>query len=196
MTTIKNLTTIILAGGKSSRMGYDKGLALINNRPMISYLLEQSKKFANTTLIITNQEGYGSFDCLCFTDEWKEKGPLGGIHAGLLHSSTTKNLVLSCDTPFISSEIINELIRNCGNEDVLVAEHGGFMEPLCAIYDQRCLPFIEKALTENRLKITDVLNEMNMVRINFDIFGTTTKKTFANINTPEELKEYQSTHEN
>ena len=98
----KEITVIVLAGGKSSRMMKDKGLILFNDKTLIEHSIEKVKKVAAHIFIITTNSAYQQFGYPCIEDELKERGPLGGIFTGLVHSSTQKNLVIGCDMPFLS----------------------------------------------------------------------------------------------
>src|SRR6202008_2205785 len=99
------ITAIILAGGKSSRMKEDKGLVYFNGKMLVEHVIASAKKMTTRIIIITANPAYRQFGYPCTEDEMKEKGPLGGIFTGLVHSSTKKNLVLGCDLPFLSQQI-------------------------------------------------------------------------------------------
>ena len=118
---------------------------------------------------------------------------MGGIYSGLIHSSSQKNLVLGCDTPFFSDHLLRSLTENFSDEDALVTEHNGKAEPLCAIYDRNCIPHFHTLLKQGKLKVIDALQGLKTVLINFDKEAWLTKNEFANINTPEELKKYSNT---
>lgn len=186
------MTAIILAGGKSSRMKQDKGLILLQGKMMIEHIIEKAKEVTESIIIITEDPAYLQFGLPCFADTFPGKGPLAGIYSGLLHSSTVKNLVLGCDTPFLSGRILAALRDHCDTEDALVTEHNGKAEPLCAVYDRSCIPHFRKALEAERLKITVALQGLKTVYISFDREDWMTKELFANINTPEELNEYRN----
>ena len=143
-------------------------------------------------MIITQNPAYRQFGIPCHKDAFKESGPLGGIYTGLVHSSTQKNLVVGCDTPFLSENILTGLMNKSGSEGVLITEHNGKAEPLCAIYDRNCIPHFKTSLELSRFKITDALHDLDTVVINFDDKDWITDHAFANINTPEELLKYGS----
>ncbi len=189
----KELTAIILAGGQSSRMMQDKGLVCLHGKSMIEYIIEKVKKITGNIIIITQNPAYRKFGYPCFKDSFKELGPLGGIYSGLIHSSSQKNLVLGCDTPFFSDHLLRSLTENFSDEDALVTEHNGKAEPLCAIYDRNCIPHFHTLLKQGKLKVIDALQGLKTVLINFDKEAWLTKNEFANINTPEELKKYSNT---
>lgn len=188
----KNITAIILAGGKSSRMKEDKGLVLFNGKALVEHVIDATRKVTDNIIIVTANPAYQQFGVNCIEDDMKDKGPLGGILTGLVHSSTTKNLMLGCDMPFLSGELLRALIRNCGEEDVLLTEHKGLAEPLCSVYDRSCITHIRLLIEQDQLKITDALAGLKTRVISFDKEGWFRGNEFANINSIEELKKYDS----
>jgi len=188
----QGITAIILAGGKSSRMKEDKGLVYFNGKMLVEYVLESVKEITDKIIFITANPAYQQFGFPCFEDELKDKGPLGGIFTGLLHSPTQKNFVIGCDMPFLSERLFKELITRCGEEDVLLTEHLGLAEPLCSIYDRSCITHIRPKLEQNQLKITDALEGLKTRVISFDNEDWFVGNEFANINSIEELNKYKS----
>src|SRR5690606_20588107 len=99
-------TGIILAGGKSSRMGRNKALLDFHGQTVIETIANELQKIVNHLIIVTNnQEDYAFLQLPMVSDKWQGIGPLAGIHAGLSISKTEKNLVVACDMPFVSREI-------------------------------------------------------------------------------------------
>ena len=188
----KEKTAIILAGGKSSRMKEDKGLVSFNGKLLVEHVIETIKKITGKIIIITVNPAYKQFGYPCLEDEMKDKGPLGGIYTGLVHSSTQKNLFVGCDMPFLSEKLLTELINTCGEEDVLLTEHRGKAEPLCSVYDRSCIAHIRPLLEQDQLKITDALVGLNTRVISFDREEWFRGNEFANINSIEELKKYET----
>ena len=188
----KDITAIILAGGKSSRMKEDKGLVYFNGKMLVEHVIASAKKMTNHIIFITANPAYRQFGYPCVEDEMKEKGPLGGIFTGLVHSSTQKNFVLGCDMPFLSQNIFSGLINNCEGLDALLTEHKGKAEPLCAIYDRSCIPQFRHLLEQDQLKITDALEGLKTRVISFDNEDWFVGNEFANINSIEELRKYET----
>lgn len=186
----KNITAIILAGGKSSRMKTEKGLVLFQGKPLVQHVIEAAKKITDTIIIVTSNPDYKQFGCDCIEDELKDKGPLGGIYTGLSHSSAQKNLILGCDMPFLSEQLLKELVNNSGEEDVLLTKHKGLAEPLCSVYVKNCAVHIRGLLEQNQLKITDALAGLKTRVISFDKEDWFGGNEFANINSIEELNKY------
>jgi molybdopterin-guanine dinucleotide biosynthesis protein A len=188
----EKITAIILAGGKSSRMKEDKGLMYFRGKMLVEHVITSVRKITDKIIIITANPDYRELGYPCFEDEMKEKGPLGGIMTGLVHSSTEKNLVIGCDMPFLSPKILNGLIKNCEGLDALLAGHMGRMEPLCAVYDRSCLFHLRSQLEQNQLKITTALEGLKTRVISFDDEEWFAGNEFANINSIEELKKYSA----
>jgi molybdopterin-guanine dinucleotide biosynthesis protein A len=179
------LTAIILAGGKSSRMGEDKGLMLFNGKPMIQYIIDTIKPLVDDVMIIANQEDYNAFGYPVYADLIKDSGPLAGIYTGLHYSKTEKNIVLSCDVPFVTKEVINELIANCENVDGVICENEGRTHQLIGVYDKSNSDFFKNELENGQRKIKLVLQKLNVKTINLNHFDN---KIFNNINSKDDIK--------
>ncbi|MFZ1321606.1 MAG: molybdenum cofactor guanylyltransferase [Ignavibacteria bacterium] len=191
MTGKNKITAAILAGGKSSRMGEDKGFMYLNNKMLIEYVIDEVKKITDKIIIITANSEYEQFGYPCHNDLIKNSGPLGGIYTALTFSETRKTLILSCDSPFITSDVLSILVNKANEEDVLVFENKGEAEPLFAVYDKNCLKPIEELIKNNKLKMKDALNSLKKVQYKFDEYGFDNRKFFTNINTPTELTKHQ-----
>jgi molybdenum cofactor guanylyltransferase len=186
------ITVIILAGGKSTRMKTDKGLIYFGNITLIEHVIQSVKKITDHIIIITQNPAYEKYGYPCYPDVFKDKGALGGIYSGLDHSSAQKNLVVGCDMPFLSENLLTSLINKCGDEDVLLTEHRDQAEPLCAIYDKNCITHIRSQLEQNQLKITAALEGLKTRLISFDNEDWFEGNEFTNINSIEELKKFES----
>ncbi|MCK6650149.1 MAG: molybdenum cofactor guanylyltransferase, partial [Bacteroidia bacterium] len=111
------ITGIILAGGKSSRMGTDKGIVELNNKALIEYVIETLREVTDQIIIIANNNHYDKFGYEVYPDIIKEAGPMGGIYTGLFYSTTEHNFILSCDTPLLNKNILKEIIATTQNND-------------------------------------------------------------------------------
>lgn len=194
MSRQKQISAIILAGGKSTRMMSDKGLIAFNDKPLIEHVIEKVNSITNNIIIISSNPAYIQFGYPCFEDIIKDKGPLSGIVTGLVNSTTQKNFVVACDMPFLSTAILQGLITNCAGVDAVIAEHKNMAEPLCAIYDKRCIPHFRLKLEQNQLKINLALEGLKTRVISFDKENCFTGNEFSNINTLEELKNLTYKH--
>lgn len=188
--TKKKITGIILAGGKSSRMGSDKGIVNLNGKKFIEHILEAVLPNVNEVLIIANNDNYNNLGYKVIKDTIKDCGPLGGIYTGLMNSQTENNIVVSCDIPFINSDLIKYIIENTSNADITVPVYKGNIEPLCAVFTKRTSDQIYNLIMNKDLKIQNILKYF----ITKEIFITKMQefyndKLFVNINTPEELEQ-------
>ncbi len=187
----KNITAIILAGGKSSRMKTDKGFVSFNGKLLIEHVLDAVKKITGNIIIVTRDPAYLAFGFPCYPDIYKEKGALGGIYTGLVNSSSQKNIVVGCDMPFLSKNVLEDLVKNCEDADVLLTMHKDKEEPLCSVYDKSCIPHFKDLIGKDHLKITEALMGLKTRLISFDKEEWFAGNEFANINSIEELKKYE-----
>lgn len=177
----------ILCGGKSSRMQSEKGLVLYQNKPFIEHIIDAVLPISSNIQLITNTTDYDYLAYKKIKDIVADKGPLGGIYTALVHSETEMNLILSCDIPLISSEILLELIENHGtNFDVSVFEDTNRMHPLIGIYSKRILPVLKKAIDVSDLKMMRFISN-----VKHQLIPITDEKRhlFKNINSIAELNE-------
>lgn len=145
-----DITGIILSGGKSSRMGVNKSLMLLNGKPVIETVADLMKTvFANVILISNEPEDYTFLNIPVYKDIFPGLGPLAGIHSGLTHSSTERNFIISCDMPLITSEMICYIADFVTIHPVTVARADGFIQQLCGLYNKSCLTAAENLLKEN-----------------------------------------------
>jgi molybdopterin-guanine dinucleotide biosynthesis protein A len=186
-------TVIILAGGKSSRMGTDKGLVLMNEIPMIERVIKTVKKAGlSEIIIVSNNTEYKQFGLPVFPDVIPDKGPLGGIYTGLLKSSTVKNLILSCDVPFINETVLKLLIRNGLKSKVTIVKYENRIHNLIGIYDNSLIKDLGEHLISNKLKVGQFIEAHNPNVIDLKIFmPDLDEQILSNVNTMEELKKLE-----
>jgi molybdopterin-guanine dinucleotide biosynthesis protein A len=186
-------TVIILAGGKSSRMGTDKGLVLMNEIPMIERVIKTVKKAGlSEIIIVSNNTEYKQFGFPVFPDVIPGKGPLGGIYTGLLKSSTVKNLILSCDVPFINETVLKLLIRNGLKSKVTIVKYENRIHNLIGIYDNSLIKDLGEHLISNKLKVGQFIEAHNPNVIDLKIYmPDLDEQILSNVNTMEELKKLE-----
>lgn len=175
-------SAIILAGGKSSRMGQDKGLMDLDGKPMIQHVLDAVGEVADDIIIVSHQEEYQQFGYPVFEDEMKDCGPLAGMVVGLKNVQREEALVVSCDVPYITSELLKKLLTAPG--DAVLVRSGGQVEPLIARYGVHCAPIFETALKDGVRKVTEAFQyiEVGYVDIDDDELNFV-----RNLNSPQDL---------
>jgi len=145
----KDVTGIILSGGKSSRMGGNKSLLKIGELTIIERVRDLMKSIFNEVILITNDPAdYKFLNIPIYKDLFKHKGPLAGIHAGLTHSSSEKNFIISCDLPFITPEMIKYIVDFKTNKLITVAIADGYIQQLAGKYAKNCVYEAEKILND------------------------------------------------
>jgi molybdopterin-guanine dinucleotide biosynthesis protein A len=184
MNNRKDITAIILAGGKSSRMGTDKGVVDLHGRAMVSHVIAAVNSFTDRIIIIANNNNYTQFGYPVFTDLIKDKGPMGGIVTGLHYSDTEFNLLLSCDIPFVSAGLLQKLADYTRSTAIVIAETENGLEPLCGRYHKNCAAEFRSSINAEILSVRKAISALNFETIKTD------STDLVNINTPAELNRY------
>ena len=188
---MSKVTGVILAGGKSRRMGTDKALLSVGRDAMIERAVaELSKVCAGVLISGCGEETGRRLGLKVVPDLIEGMGPLSGIHAALLAAQSDKCLVVPCDMPFLSAELAEVMIRQSEGYDVAVPQHGDYLQPLFAVYDHSCIQAIEEALRNNRHKVVDFYPRMRVNYVSETILQAAADidTVFFNVNTPLELE--------
>ena len=179
-----NINGIVLAGGKSSRMGSPKGLLDLNGRPFISHITAAMQPLVHELFIVSDDATYDHFEGIRVPDIYTNAGPVGGIYAGLMRSPSFYNLILSCDVPLINSTVLNILINNIEEGyDVIQLESEGQTLPLVAIYTQDCVAHFKNLLAAGERRLRTAVTGLRVKTIPLDASLTS---FVQNINTQTE----------
>jgi molybdopterin-guanine dinucleotide biosynthesis protein A len=182
----KDITGIILAGGKSSRMGTDKGFLKLNGISFMEYSITAMKPLVSQIIIVSNDPDYDIFNLKRVEDIMKDAGPLAGLYSGLKASKTEFNLVLSCDVPLISTEILELLIKAQESQsDIIQIVSKGKTMPLIALYKKCCETKFYELLKNDERRLQVAVNQCNVKNVTL---SSQTELFTKNINTPEDLK--------
>lgn len=184
------ITGIILAGGKNLRMGANKAFLEINGQRIIDRTRRLFQELFAEVILVTNSPfAYLDLNLRMVADLLPERGALGGIFTGLFYSSFSHAFVAACDMPFLNKELISYLISLAGKYDIVIPKTEDGLQPLHAIYSQKCLPHMENLLRQGNLKIIDFFHlvKMREVLTNELITFDPLQKSFFNVNTPEDL---------
>ena len=198
------MNAVILAGGNSSRMGFDKtfikvgGLTLIERQIKLLYSL-----FEKIIVVTNNQRKSRSLYEIADKNRLKNveiiqdiilgQGPLGGIYSGLKASNSIYNFVVACDMPFINERLVKYMIKNVKNSDVFIPRIDNKLHPLCGVYSKNCVSVIGRLLLQDRLKVSDMFSKLNAKFISKKKLQSFDKDLLCleNINTPEDIKKYK-----
>jgi molybdenum cofactor guanylyltransferase len=156
-----DITGIILAGGKSKRMGINKSFLKIGSQTIIERTADLMKGLFPRVLLISNTpDEYQFLDMKIYEDIHKNSGPLGGIHTGLSHSGTEKNFIISCDMPLVNNDVIEFIINYKTDKPVIITKADGFIQQLCGVYSKNILPNIETIIkAENKIEFENSRQE-------------------------------------
>ena len=189
-------TAIILAGGKSSRMGFDKQFLKLRDKYIIEMITEKLEKVFNEIIIVTSRpEEYVKYGYKLVEDDIKDFGPLAGVHVGLKSSCSVHNYVVACDMPFINIKYLNymmELInQHEGKVDGVITRLGEWIEPFNAFYSKSLLQKLEENIKKGNKQINLLLQDSNVLYVSEAAAREFSPDwdMFTNVNT---IKDYQS----
>lgn len=185
-------TAIVLAGGKSSRMGRPKALLPFDNEPLIVHIIATLQRLFNEVVVVAAPEHeLPSLPARLVRDEVAYQGPVGGIYYGLRAAGGNFGFVTSCDSAFLNTDLISHLVSHIPHYDVVVPHWQGRFQPLLAVYRKSVLPILEGQLARGELRPVYLFEKVRTCRIDedairrFDPEGS----SFFNMNTPEDYAE-------
>ena len=187
------MTSIILAGGKSSRLGRNKALQVIDGRSLIQWVVDRVSMLSTEIIIVTaNGEAvpsYSTVEIKTVADIYPEKGPLVGIYSGLISSSGSRAMAVGCDTPFLSVSLLKYMTQICSIYDVVVPRIKNKLEPLCAVYSKNCSNPIQRLLEQDELRIDRLFGMVKVKYVEEDEVNRFDPKhlSFFNINSQADL---------
>jgi len=186
----ESTTGIILAGGKNSRMGQDKGFLMLSGKTFTQHIIEALEPVVGTIMIVSDNSDYDDFKLKRVVDIMEDSGPLAGVYTGLYHSETENNIVLSCDVPLVKTAVLNKLIEGFETEkDVIQIECEGKSMPLIALYKKQCMHHFLKRLQDGERRLQSAINEMNVKTISLE---PALRGFVRNINTESDFKEIRN----
>ena len=190
------ITAVILAGGRSRRLGRDKAIEPFDGEPLIRRVIRRASEAVSASqviVVVADPERIAALplddDHLTAIDVFPDCGSLGGIYTGLNASSTDWSLVAACDMPFLSAPLLAHMAGLRDGADAVVPIVDGRPEPTHALYNQRCLPAIEKRLRAGQLKISGFFDDVSIRYVpesEVKLFDPDLL-SFFNINRPEDL---------
>jgi molybdopterin-guanine dinucleotide biosynthesis protein A len=187
------MTSIILAGGKSLRLGQSKALQSIGGKSLIQWVVD-CLAILSTEIIIATAHGEAvpcssAVKIKTVADIYPGKGPLAGIYSGLIASSSSRAIVVGCDTPFLSVGLLEYMTQICSTFDVVVPRIKKKVEPLCAVYSKTCLAPIQELLEQNELGIRKLFSMVKVKYVEEDEINNFDPEhlSFFNINSQADL---------
>ncbi|MGA2670832.1 MAG: molybdenum cofactor guanylyltransferase [Dehalococcoidia bacterium] len=188
------MTSIILAGGKSSRLGQSKALQVIDGKSLIQWVIDRLATLSTEIIIVTaHGEAIPCSSAVrikTVADIYPGKGPLVGIYSGLIASSSSRAIVVGCDTPFLSVGLLEYMTQLSSTLDVVVPRIKKKVEPLCAVYSKNCLAPIQELLERNELQISKLFSTVKVKYVEEDETNRFDPEhlSFFNINSQDDLE--------
>jgi molybdenum cofactor guanylyltransferase len=191
-----DVSFIILAGGKSTRLGRNKVVEKIGNQSLLERVVSNLSTFNLEMIIVIGQDSslpqltnYPNLKIV--RDIYPGKGSLGGIYTGLVSSKSYFNFVVGCDMPFLNLDLLRYMMNISEHADAVVPKTiNNVLEPLHSIYSKNCIGKIELLLKQNRLSILELYPMLNVRYVeSFEIDRFDNQNlSFFNINTETDLK--------
>jgi molybdenum cofactor guanylyltransferase len=186
----KQVTGVILAGGRATRMGgVDKGLVPVNGRPMIAWVIDTLRPQVAEVLINANRnrDRYGEFGSRVIDDGDSEfRGPLAGMLSGMREARTSHIAVVPCDSPLITSHLVGRLydaVEATGSR-IAAAHDGERLQPVCALLACDLADDLAGYLDDGERKIDRWYARHGYATVDFSDVAT----SFANINAPDDRR--------
>ena len=189
----QGISGIILAGGLGRRMGgVDKGLQLLNGRPLVAHVAERLAPQVDELLINANQNAdlYAAFAPRIVADRIPGfAGPLAGLHAALAAASQPLVATAPCDSPFLPDDLVSRLLAALGetNCDIAIARTGDQVHPVFCLCRRQLLPHLEAFLNAGNRRFGQWCASLRAIEVAFDDKAA----AFENINTRDELARFE-----
>jgi molybdopterin-guanine dinucleotide biosynthesis protein A len=190
-----DISGIILAGGKSLRLGHDKVLEKIGDKSLLERVVSHIDSFSKNIIIVTAQER--TFASLArnpkvktVSDVLPGQGSLGGIYTGLEASNSLYNLVVAADMPFLNEPLLRYMIEKAEGYDFVLPRVDGLFEPLHAVYSRNCIAPIQTILGQGKKVIIELFNYVKVRYIETEEVDRFDPEhlSFFNINTQGDLE--------
>jgi molybdopterin-guanine dinucleotide biosynthesis protein A len=186
---------IILAGGKSVRLGHDKILEKVGNSSLLERAISRVDSMVSEIIIVTADER--SFPQLeshrkirKVSDIYPGKGSLGGIYTGLITSNSFYNLVVAADMPFLNPPLLRHIFQVSDGFDLVLPRINTFFEPLHAVYSSNCIEPAELIIKQGRKVIIELFDYVKVRCVEAEEIDRFDPQhlSFFNINTKDDLE--------
>ena len=172
-------------------MGTDKALLELTGKPLIARSIEAARAVVPDVKIVGDPVKFAAFGPV-IDDVYRDRGPLGGIHAALASSQAELNLILAVDTPFVSAQFLRYLLARAESSGatVTVPSINGYFQPLCGVYCKPFLAVADRALSRGKNKIDQLFRDVTLCVVGEEEMAANgfEASIFRNLNTPEEWR--------
>ncbi len=197
-------SAIILAGGFSKRFGRDKGLIELNGKPLILHVLDKVAGVVKEIVVVVSShaqkgrlQGVLGHRASVVVDKQEVQSPLIGAVTGFDHAQGEYSLLLPCDTPFLSSSVVQLLLELCTKKAAVIPRWpNGYVEPLQAAYHtESALRAARIVLKEGKRNLRSMIAHLKGVRYISTIALRARDRellTFFNVNTTDDLRKAEA----
>lgn len=155
---IADCTALILAGGRSRRMGQDKATTLLAGETLLNRVAQRIGPLFSE-LLISVREPYPHLAYPQIIDQAASQGPMVGVVTALRQITTTWLFVIACDMPFVSSHLIQAMADHRQQQEVIASKIAGVLQPLLALYSTSCLPRMEQQLEQGNRSLQQLVQQ-------------------------------------
>jgi molybdopterin-guanine dinucleotide biosynthesis protein A len=186
------VTGVLLAGGKSRRMGEDKRYLVVGEQTLLDRGLAVLRRIFQEVLVVIAQDSPPlDIDARVVRDLVPDCGSLGGVYTGLATATTPYIFVVACDMPFLDQAVIAQFTNRRTAADIVMGKLATRLHPMHALYGKRCLPLVEQMILGRQLKIQELVSQVSL-RVQYiteaDLLTIDPSgRSFHNVNTPEDL---------
>jgi molybdopterin-guanine dinucleotide biosynthesis protein A len=191
------VTGVLLAGGKSRRMGEDKRYLVVGEQTLLERGLGVLHSIFQEVLVVIAQDSPPlGVDARVVRDLVPDCGSLGGLYTGLTQATAPCIFVVACDMPFLDQAVIAQFTSRRATADIVMAKLAARLHPMHALYGKRCLPAVEQMIGARQLKIQEMVSHASL-RVQYvteaDLLTIDPSwHSFQNVNTPADLEAARS----
>jgi molybdopterin-guanine dinucleotide biosynthesis protein A len=184
---------VILAGGKSLRMGTDKAVLSYEGQSFLDCISKELRSFDERILSINDGRQYEECGFHVVKDIFPDCGPISGLHAALCACKSDALFCIPCDVPLFRLSLADYICSKAEEkyDAVIPVFKDGHIHPLCAVYKKTAVDIFEKQILSKKYKIMDAHEFMNIRYIPLEAIGNAEKYLF-NVNTPEEFEQLKT----
>lgn len=182
-------TGIILCGGQSKRMGANKALLKLGELTLIEHVIHIMKPICGEIILSVNNSDLDFLPYRKIKDKIEGIGPIAGFHASLMESNSEENLVISCDTPFITSQFLNVLILNSKGFDIVLPVYNQRIQTMTGFFRKSVISVIQSQMEKGNFVPVNIFenSNINLLQIQNEIL-LNADQLFFNINSQEDYE--------
>ena len=191
---IRDISGVVLAGGKSKRMGMDKRHLTVHGEPLLDRVTSVLIELFPEVLLVLAEKDIEQTDerIRIVTDLIPGCAAVGGLYTGLYHSRYPRVFVVACDMPFINPAVIELFLQKIDATDIVMAQLVTGLQPLHGLYSKQCLPVLKEMIDARDLRLQNVADkpgltvhrvpETEIKRLDLQLLS------FLNVNSPADLE--------